>query len=64
MFLTELFSSFLEWLKSIFFRQEMEVTVVGLQNSGKTTLVKVISVSYFTGNLTISSFRMMQYRRI
>ncbi len=27
----------------ILFKQEMEVTVVGLQNSGKTTLVKVIS---------------------
>lgn len=43
MFLTEWVSSFFEWLRSIFFRQEMEVTVVGLQFSGKTTLVKVIS---------------------
>ena len=36
-------NAFLDWLKSLFFRQEMEVTVVGLNGSGKTTLVKVIS---------------------
>ena len=30
---------------SLFFKQEMELTLVGLQNSGKTTLVNVIAVS-------------------
>jgi ADP-ribosylation factor-like protein 8 len=39
-----LVDSVLEWLKSFFFTQEMELTLVGLQGSGKTTLVNVITV--------------------
>lgn len=35
----------LNWFRSLFFKQEMELTLVGLQNSGKTTLVNVICVS-------------------
>ena len=34
----------LEWIRSLFFKQEMELTLVGLQNSGKTTLVNVVAV--------------------
>lgn len=35
----------LDWLKSLFWKEEMELTLVGLQNSGKTTFVNVIAVS-------------------
>nr|QXF29070.1 Arl8 [Planomonas micra] len=38
-----LFDSFLEWFRSLFFKEEMEMTLVGLQNSGKTTLTNVLS---------------------
>jgi len=34
--------SVLNWFRSLFWKQEMELTLVGLQNSGKTTLVSVI----------------------
>jgi ADP-ribosylation factor-like protein 8 len=37
-------TQFWDWLRSFFFRQEMELTLVGLQNSGKTTLVNVMAV--------------------
>ena len=33
---------------SLFFKQEMELTLVGLQNSGKTTLVNVVAVRAHT----------------
>lgn len=36
--------SILNWFRSLFWKQEMELTLVGLQNSGKTTLVNVIAV--------------------
>lgn len=36
--------SFMNWLRSLFWKQEMELTLVGLQASGKTTLVNVIAV--------------------
>jgi len=39
-----IFKSFLDWLRSLFFKEEMELTLVGLQNSGKTTLVNVLAV--------------------
>ena len=42
--MASLWRTFIEWLKSLFWKEEMELTLVGLQNSGKTTLVNVISV--------------------
>ena len=39
--------SLLDWLKSMFWQEEMELTLVGLQNSGKTTLVSVIASGEF-----------------
>ena len=38
-----------EWFKSLFWKEEMELTLVGLQNSGKTTFVNVIAVSQVCG---------------
>ncbi|KAI9173275.1 ADP-ribosylation factor-like protein 8A [Blastocladiella emersonii ATCC 22665] len=43
-----LFKSLLDWIRSLFFAQEMEVTLVGLQASGKSTLVNVIASGEFT----------------
>jgi ADP-ribosylation factor-like protein 8 len=33
----------MEWLQSLFWQQEMELTLVGLQNAGKTTLVNCLT---------------------
>lgn len=30
-----MFKSLLDWLRSLFFSKELEITIVGLQNSGK-----------------------------
>ena len=43
--LKRIVDSILDFFRSLFWKQEMELTLVGLQNSGKTTLVNVISVS-------------------
>jgi ADP-ribosylation factor-like protein 8 len=34
----------LDWFRSLFWKEEMELTLVGLQFSGKTTFVNVIAV--------------------
>ena len=39
------FQKILDWVRSLFWREEMELTLVGLQYSGKTTFVNVIAVS-------------------
>lgn len=39
------FRSIIDWVKGLFWKEEMELTLVGLQNSGKTTFVNVIAVS-------------------
>jgi len=39
------------WLRALFFKQEMELTLVGLQNSGKTTLVNVIASGGFSEDM-------------
>ncbi|KAI9024066.1 ADP-ribosylation factor-like protein 8B [Hyaloraphidium curvatum] len=44
-------SWFLDWLRSLFFKEEMELTLVGLQNSGKTTLVNVICSGQFSEDM-------------
>merc|ERR1711981_546308 len=38
-----LFTAFLDWLRSLFFKKEMELSLIGLQNAGKTSLVNVIA---------------------
>lgn len=43
-----LWQSILEWLQTLFFQQEMELTILGLQYAGKTTLVNLISSGDFT----------------
>ncbi|KAA3457681.1 ADP-ribosylation factor-like protein 8A isoform X2 [Gossypium australe] len=40
-----LWEAFLNWLRSLFFKQEMELSLIGLQNAGKTSLVNVVAVS-------------------
>jgi GTPase SAR1 family protein len=37
----------LSWIKSKFFNKELEIAIVGLQNAGKTTLVKSITDGTF-----------------
>merc|ERR1711907_186364 len=37
------FASILQYFQSLFWKQEMEITLVGLQNAGKSTLVNVIA---------------------
>jgi ADP-ribosylation factor-like protein 8 len=37
------FNKILDWIKSRFFNKELEMAIVGLQNAGKTTLVKAIT---------------------
>mmetsp|Transcript_1226 Transcript_1226/g.4349 ORF Transcript_1226/g.4349 Transcript_1226/m.4349 type:complete len:123 (-) Transcript_1226:484-852(-) len=46
-----IFDRFLDWLRSLFFKQEMELSLVGLQNAGKTSLVNVISTGSFTEDM-------------
>ncbi|KAL0219013.1 hypothetical protein P9112_004666 [Eukaryota sp. TZLM1-RC] len=45
-----LISKLLDWLKSLFWKQEMELSLLGLGNSGKTTFVGVVSTGEFTMN--------------
>ena len=37
-----IFQRFLDWLRALFWKEEMELTLVGLQYSGKTTFVNVL----------------------
>jgi ADP-ribosylation factor-like protein 8 len=65
--MASMIKALLDWLRSLFFRQgkfhininhvilmvvEMELTLVGLQNSGKTTLVNVLASGGFTEDMT------------
>mmetsp|Transcript_7067 Transcript_7067/g.12970 ORF Transcript_7067/g.12970 Transcript_7067/m.12970 type:complete len:93 (+) Transcript_7067:205-483(+) len=53
-----LFSALLDWLRSLFFKKEMELSLIGLQNAGKTSLVNVIATGGFDEDMipTVSSF--------
>lgn len=41
----------LDWFKSLFWKEEMELTLVGLQNSGKTTFVNLIASGQFSEDM-------------
>ncbi|RUS26350.1 ADP-ribosylation factor family-domain-containing protein [Jimgerdemannia flammicorona] len=49
--MASLIQSLLNWLRSLFFKTEMELTLVGLQNSGKTTLVNVIAIGQYSEDM-------------
>lgn len=38
---------FVNWLRSLFWNQELELSIVGLQSAGKTTFVNVLATSEF-----------------
>eukprot|EP00032_Breviata_anathema_P001227 JZ552080.1.p1 GENE.JZ552080.1~~JZ552080.1.p1 ORF type:complete len:184 (+),score=55.10 JZ552080.1:35-586(+) len=42
------FDSILNWFRSLFWKQEMEISLVGLNGAGKTTLVHVLAHGDFT----------------
>jgi len=42
------FRWFLDWLLWIFWATEMDVTIIGLQNAGKTSLLRVLAGDEFT----------------
>lgn len=44
------FGKILDWFKSLFWKEEMELTLIGMQNSGKTTFVNVIAVCSWLTN--------------
>ena len=39
----QMINKMLDWFKSLFWKEEMELTLVGLQHAGKTTFVNVIA---------------------
>lgn len=45
---SQLWQGIVEWLQTLFFSQEMELTILGLQNAGKTTLVNLLSTGDFS----------------
>jgi len=40
-------NNFLDFLRGLFFKKEMELSLIGLQNAGKTSLVNVIATGAF-----------------
>jgi hypothetical protein len=49
--LSQLYSWQLYFFFSLFFKQEMELSLVGLQNAGKTSLVNAVAVCINSLNL-------------
>lgn len=46
-----IWQAFLTWLRSLFFKQEMELSLVGLQNAGKTSLVNAIATGGYSEDM-------------
>lgn len=38
------FKNLIDWFKNLFWKQELDLAIVGLQYSGKSTFVKLLSV--------------------
>ncbi|GLJ46751.1 hypothetical protein SUGI_0985950 [Cryptomeria japonica] len=43
-----IWDTFLNWLRSLFFKQEMELSLIGLQNAGKSSLVNVVATGGYS----------------
>jgi len=47
-FIGNIIDQFLNWLKSLFWKKQLELTLVGLQNSGKSTLLNRLANGEFS----------------
>jgi len=47
----KIWKGFLDWLRSLFFTKEMELSLIGLQNAGKTSLVNALSSGIFQDDM-------------
>jgi len=45
------FQKIVDWFRGLFWKEEMELTLVGLENSGKTTFVNVIDTERFSEDM-------------
>jgi len=58
------FSSLLGWLRSLFFAKNLELTIVGLQASGKTSLVNVLGSDQWSEEVVPTvAFNLRQIRK-
>ncbi|XP_061373885.1 ADP-ribosylation factor-like protein 8b [Gastrolobium bilobum] len=46
-----LWDAFINWLRSLFSKHEMELSLIGLQNAGKTSLVNVIATGGYSEDM-------------
>uniref|UniRef100_A0A6U5BCI9 Uncharacterized protein n=1 Tax=Hemiselmis andersenii TaxID=464988 RepID=A0A6U5BCI9_HEMAN len=58
-----LYSKLLSWIQSIFWRQHLELTMVGLQNAGKTTLINVFTDNKDHDTIPTVGFNMRRAKR-
>ncbi|WVQ82008.1 hypothetical protein IAT38_004135 [Cryptococcus sp. DSM 104549] len=59
-----IFSSLFNWLRSLFFAKHLEVTIVGLQASGKTSLVNVLGSNQWSEDVVPTvAFNLRQVRK-
>eukprot|EP00899_Mesostigma_viride_P020478 jgi/Mesvir1/28431/Mv15856-RA.1 len=49
--LSAILEALLNWLRSLFFKQEMELCLIGLQNAGKTSFVTVVSTGGYNEDM-------------
>lgn len=45
------FQSWVDWLRSLFFKREMDLALIGLQNAGKSSLVNVLTTGQFHADM-------------
>ena len=41
------FKKLVDWVRALFWNKEIEISIVGLQNAGKTTLVNTLATGKF-----------------
>ena len=47
----------LDWLRSLFFKKELQITILGLQNAGKSTFINVLATGKFEEDQIGFNFR-------
>ena len=59
-----LWERFLNWLRSLFVSRQLEISIVGLQNAGKTTLVNLLVTGEFDEDtITTIGFNFRQVKK-
>lgn len=57
------FDKILDWIRSLFFKKELQITILGIQGAGKSTFVNVLATGQFEDQIPTIGFNFRELKK-